>query len=180
MPPGATPRLDGLASSNALNVAHMEQDATSRVSSSARLAGRIASFCGSLYFVWFHLFWFAGWTAYNTVPWFASASPDPFPFNFLSLMVSLETVFLSAFILMSQGQEARLADRRSHLALQINILAEQESTKALHLLRRICEKLSINLDDDLTLEELEQATHHDTMVEIIERTIETPGGPQST
>ena len=95
-------------------------------------------------------------------------------------MVSLGAIFLSAFILISQGQEARLADRRSHLDLQINMLAEQESTKTLHLLRRVCEKLGIDLDDDPEIDELEQATRHETVIDLIARKIETPSEPRAS
>ena len=163
-----------VAANNVLHVARMEHDASTHVSFGERVAALIAAFCGSMVFVWIHLAWFACWTIYNTVPWFAETPPDPFPFSFLTLVVSLEAIFLSAFILISQGQEARLADRRSHLDLQINMLAEQESTKTLHLLRRVCEKLGIDLDDDPEIDELEQATRHETVIDLIERKIETP------
>ena len=59
---------------------------------------------------------------------------DPFPFTFLTLVVSLEAIFLSAFILISQNHETRLSERRNQLDLQINLLTEQENTKMLKLL----------------------------------------------
>ena len=166
--------LNNVAANNVLRVARMEQDATTNVSFGERMAALIAAFCGSMVFVWIHLAWFASWTIYNTVSWFPKPPPDPFPFSFLTLVVSLEAIFLSAFILISQGREARLADRRSRLDLQINMLAEQESTKALHLLRRVCDKLDIDLDDDSDLDELEQATRHETVIDLIERKLQTP------
>ena len=62
---------------------------------------------------------------------------DPFPFSFLTLVVSLEAIFLSIFVLISQNTLTRQSERRAHLDLQINLLAEQESTKTVALLERI-------------------------------------------
>ena len=57
--------------------------------------------------------------------------PDPFPFTFLKLVVSLEAIFLFAYILINQKQDTRIAERRSRLDLQINLLTEQENTTML-------------------------------------------------
>ena len=111
--------LNDVAANNVLGVARMEQHATTNVSFGERVATLVSTFCGSMVFVWIHFAWFAGWIIYNSVPWFAPSPPDPFPFSFLTLVVSLEAIFLSAFILISQGREARLADRRSNLDLQL-------------------------------------------------------------
>jgi uncharacterized membrane protein len=64
---------------------------------------------------------------------------DPFPFTFLTLIVSLEAIFLSTFILISQNYETRLSERRNQLDLQINLLSEQE-TKMLRILERIAKR----------------------------------------
>ena len=68
---------------------------------------------------------------------------DPFPFSFLTLIVSLEAIFLSIFVLLSQNRLTREADKRAHLNLQVDLLTEQESTIALRLLQRICHHLGI-------------------------------------
>lgn len=176
--PGAL--LNEVAAQNAVNVARMDEDASTRATPGERIARIVGGFCGSMNFIWIHLAWFICWGIYNTTPWFSASPPDPFPFSVLALLVSLETVFLSAFILISQRQEARLADRRSQLELQINMLAEQESTKALHLLQRICEKLGIHLDHDPALDELAQATRHEEVMELVERKLDTPPEPGAT
>jgi len=172
--------LNEVAAQNALHVARMGEDASIRAGFGERIAGIVGAFCGSMNFVWIHLAWFVCWGLYNTVPWFSAPPPDPFPFSLLALLVSLEAIFLSAFILISQRQEARLADRRSQLELQINMLAEQESTKALHLLQRICEKLGIHLDDDPALDELAQATRHEEVMELVERKLDTQPESRAT
>jgi uncharacterized membrane protein len=63
------------------------------------------------------------------------------------LVVSLEAIFLSIVLLISQNRLTRLADRRAHLDLQINLLAEQESTRTIALLHRIAAGLGITIDD---------------------------------
>ena len=73
---------------------------------------------------------------------------DPFPYAFLTLVVSLEAIFLSLFILMSQNRAALHADRRAHLDLQINLLAEHESTKTLELLKALCEHHGLACSQD--------------------------------
>jgi len=95
----------------------------------------IARFCGSFTFVWVHLIWFGAWVIVNDLP--GVPHFDPFPFTFLTLVVSLEAIFLSAFILTSQNHETRLSERRNQLDLQINLLTEQENTKMIAILQAI-------------------------------------------
>ena len=111
-----------------------------------KLSEAIAAFCGSMTFVWVHVAWFGGWILMNSVfQWYQF---DPFPYTFLTLVVSLEAIFLSTFILISQNHETQLTERRNHLDLQINMLAEQENTKMLELLHAIAEKVGVEVDDD--------------------------------
>ena len=99
-----------------------------------------------------HVYFFAGWLVTQTgmvplVPIF-----DPFPFTFLTLVVSLEAIFLSLFVLISQTRMTRQTDLLSHLDLQVNLLTEQESTKTLKLLYAIAKHLEIpDLPSDQTL-----------------------------
>ena len=65
------------------------------------------------------------------------------------MLVSLAAIFLSAFVLMSQNRMTKQADKRAHLDLQINMLAEEEMTIVLKTLRRICDKLEIDTDEDM-------------------------------
>ena len=74
-----------------------------------------------------HVVWFAGWILANGLPGIKHF--DPFPFTFLTLVVSLEAIFLSTFILISQNHETLLSERRNQLDLQINLLREQENTE---------------------------------------------------
>ena len=69
----------------------------------------------------------------------------PYPFSFLTLIVSLEAIILSLFVLISQNRMSREADRRAHRDLQVNLLAEQENTKALEMLHRIAQQLGLEI-----------------------------------
>lgn len=131
-----------------------------------RIAAVIAKFCGSMTFVWIHVAIFAVWIGYNTLPWFKAF--DPYPFTFLTLVVSLEAIFLSTFILISQNYELRITDTRNRLDLQINLLAEQENTKILQVLEKIAKKVGASVDDDPQIRALEEATRPEALVQQIE------------
>ena len=113
-----------------------------------------------------HVIWFGGWVLINDLP--SVQHFDPFPFTFLTLVVSLEAIFLSAFILISQNQETRLSERRNQLDLQINLLTEQENTKMLKLLERMAQKMGVPTEDDTSVQVLEQSTRPEKLVEQIE------------
>ena len=121
-------------------------------------------------FVWAHVLWFGLWVAVNTLPSFHNRF-DPYPFQLLTLVVSLEAIFLTTFIMISQNRQGRLADRRNYLDLQINLLAEQENTKMLQLLKGIAEKLGVDPTKDPEVEVLEQATRPEKLVEQIDESI---------
>lgn len=118
-----------------------------------KIAEVVAAFCGSMTFVYVHIVWFTGWILINSV--FTFAQFDPFPYTFLTLVVSLEAIFLSTFILISQNHETKLTERRNQLDLQVNLLTEQENTKMLDLLQRIAVKVGIDDDDPETATLLE-------------------------
>jgi len=135
------------ASSNVARVAKLEADALDARSLGARCATGLIRFAGTATFATIHLVWFVVWLTVNggLVPGIRPF--DPYPFSFLTLVVSLEAIFLSIWILIGQNEMERLADRRAHLDLQINMLAEQESTAAIRMLQRISERLGIPSDD---------------------------------
>jgi uncharacterized membrane protein len=139
-----------------------------------RMAEFVARFCGSITFVWIHAGLFAAWLLWNVIPGLHHF--DPYPFIFLTLCVSLEAIFLSSFILISQNYEMRVADRRSQLDLQINLLAEQENTKMLQLLDRIARKVGATDAVDPEVEALEQATRPETLARQIDRELREQAG----
>jgi uncharacterized membrane protein len=158
--------VEEMTERNVQTIVRLEEAAKAERAKSDQIADVIANFCGSMPFVWAHLIWFAAWIFINTLPGIDHF--DSFPFNFLTLIVSLEAIFLSTFILISQNHETRLSERRNQLDLQINLLTEQENTKMLTLLGRIAEKVGVRIDDDPTLQVLEQATRPEQLVDQIE------------
>jgi uncharacterized membrane protein len=90
-----------------------------------------------------HVFWFGVWVTVNSgaVGWIRPF--DPFPFPFLTMTVSLEAIFLALVVLASQNRLTRQADKRSHLDLQIDLLAEREMTAVLQLLQDIARHLAV-------------------------------------
>jgi uncharacterized membrane protein len=109
---------------------------------SDRISDAISAFAGSLRFVLFHIVLFAGWALWN-----ALASPylrfDPYPYGLLTFGVSLEGVLIATFVLIAQNRMAVQSDRRDHLNLQIDLLAEQEMTLMLRMLQRISDRLHV-------------------------------------
>lgn len=127
-----------------------------------------------------HALWFLVWIGVNT-GWMRGFRPfDPFPFAFLTLVVSLESIFLSLAILMSQSLETKQADERAKLDLQINLLAEQESTKTLELLQALCRKQGMPEADDPELLELLQPTEADRVLEELEQNEKETGQQAKT
>ena len=162
-PPG-TPR------SNVERVAKLEADALGARSLGARCARGLIRIAGTTTFAVIHGVWFVVWIAVNTglVP---GLQPyDPYPFSFLTFIVSLEAIFLSIWILISQNEMERLADRRAHLDLQINMLAEQESTAAIRMLQRISHHLGIKSDDTID-KALAEETDVERIVTAIDQTV---------
>ncbi len=129
----------------------------------------VGGFIGTLTFVVIQLLGAALWIAFN-----AGVTPplrpfDPFPFPVLSLILTLEALLVAAFVLMKQNRMSKLADRRAHLDLQINLMTERETTKILRMLLEIGERLEIQhkvLDEEsrqlsrlLTIETLIETMH---------------------
>ena len=129
------------------------------------IANAVARFCGSMTFVWVNAIWFGSWILINTVPGIKHI--DPFPFTLLTLMVSLEAIFLSTFILTSQNLETKIAERRNHLDLQINLLSEQENTQMLAILDAIAKKVGADLSNVPQVEVLREDTQPETLAQHI-------------
>jgi len=125
-----------------------------------------------MFFVWLRVVWFSLWIGLNLL----SPHPmDPYPFTFLTMIVSLEAIFLSAFILITENRQARLADRRARVDLQINMIAEREVTKLTQLVADIHGHLGISTKTDPESGKMRQATNIDRLTEAAE-TIENRNG----
>ncbi|HEY7067307.1 MAG TPA: DUF1003 domain-containing protein [Chloroflexota bacterium] len=107
-----------------------------------RLADSITAFAGSLRFVYLHTAWFGLWIVINLGLVAAALGGliqpfDPFPFGLLTMVVSLEAIFLSTFVMISQNRQAEIADHRAELDYQVNVKAEAEIAKLLVLVEAL-------------------------------------------
>ncbi len=128
-------------------IVDLEEGTQRKRSFSDRIADGVASFTGTVVFVVLHLVWFGLWAAFNMGA--LGGKPfDPYPFQLLAMLVSLEGVLLSAFVLIKQNRMAHNGDRRAHLNLQVDLLAEKEVTKVLQILGRLSERLGVEVDDE--------------------------------
>jgi len=162
-----TGSFEQLTQRNIEVVRKLEEAANEQRTTSDHVARIIARFCGSMTFVWVHVIGFGGWITINLVP--GVQHIDPFPFTFLTFLVSLEAIFLSTFILISQNQDTRVSERRNHLDLQINLLSEQENTKMLMMLQAIAEKVGAEFEPDEDVTVLAQETELEKVVEQIQQ-----------
>ena len=136
-----------------LEICRLEQEALDKRSAGERLGDLIATQAGRMWFIALHGMWFLVWITVNVGALRRFKIFDPFPFSLLTMIVSLEAIFLSLFILMSQNRASRQADHRSHLDLQINLLSERENTIMLQMLQALCanRKLTIAGDPEINL-----------------------------
>ena len=127
-------------------IAKLEHDALSRRTATERVSDVITKLVGNLGFLLAHLLLIFGWCLVNLHVIPGLKAFDPFPFGVLALVVSSEGVFLTIFVLISQGRMARQSERRSHLDLQVGMLSEQELTTILQMLQKLCQHMGVNVD----------------------------------
>lgn len=159
--------LDPITEKNIEAIAALEKKSIRSRTLVERGAERVTRVAGGVVFIAMHVLWFMVWIIANArlipgvTPW------DPFPFNFLTLVVSLEAIFLSLLVLMTQNRLTKDADKRAQLELQINMLAEQESTATLKMLEKICQHMGI----DYEAEEQQQLAQN-TDVNMLAKTLD--------
>jgi uncharacterized membrane protein len=119
----------------------------------------------------FHLVWFLVWLLVNLHAIPGIQPFDPFPFNLLTMVVSLEAIFLSLFVLISQNRLSQEADKRAHLDLQVNLLAEKETTMILRMLQDISERLGVAGSTTKELRDLIKETNVDELAEKLEEAL---------
>ena len=125
----------------------------------------VTRFAGSSSAILIHVIWFVLWILINVHAVPGIVAFDPFPFSFLTMIVSLEAIFLTLFVLASQNRMSLEADRRARLDLEINILAERETTMILRMLNDISRHLKIDGGTQSELEELLKETRVDELAQ---------------
>src|SRR3954470_5381174 len=134
-----------------------------------RIADAITRFTGSMRFVYIHLVVFGGWIIIN-LGWIPGLPRFDRSFVVLAMLASVEAIFLSTFVLISQNRMAALADRRADLDLQISLLAEHEVTRLIALVTVIAAKLGIDASMDAELSELARDVHPEKVLDKMEQT----------
>lgn len=112
-----------------------------------RLADGITRFAGNMNFVYFHVFWFGGWILANEGYFGPKYQFDPFPFGLLTMVVSLEAIFLSTFVMISQNRASIKSEIRSQLDYETDVQAEREVAIIMRTLVRLAEKDGVKIDD---------------------------------
>ena len=157
--------LDRLMRANLETILGLEREIYGHFTPLERLSHRLTHTFGSLRMLGIHLLALACWVLVNS-GLFPLQPFDPWPFRGLVLTLSIESLTLSFLILVSQRVMQQMDNHRTHLALQIGLLAEQESTKILEALTRLECKLGTALQDEQR-DALSQATPPETLSEAI-------------
>ena len=150
----ANPALNRVVVRNIRKMIGLRLKAERERSLHERIADFITSFSGRMLFAYLHIVWFGVWILLN-IGIFGFKPFDPYPFGLLTMIVSLEAIFLSTFVLISQNRMSHESDHRADLDMHINLLTEHELTRALLMLDAIQDKLGIENDQDSELAELE-------------------------
>ena len=147
-----------------------------RRSSLETAADRLTRIASSGYFLAFHALWFLTWILWNTGLLPGLVPFDPFPFGLLTMVVSLEAIFLAIFVLMAQRRESSIAELREEITLQVLLRAEEEVTKTLQLIAGLYPRLGHKLAEDAELADMMKPLDADAIERQLTTQIERAGG----
>ncbi len=165
-------QLPSSAKKNIEVIAQLELHLLGRRSKVERLGDGIARFFGSLWFVVAHTLFIAVWIGIN-VSLSEGEAFDPYPFPLVGLVIGVEFILLTTFVLMNQNVQSRRQEKWGHLTLQVCLLSEQENTKCMQMLHLICQHLGLEQPSyDQESNDLARATPLTTLVEEIEKSRE--------
>jgi uncharacterized membrane protein len=168
-PPGLGPVLGR----NIKALQERRQREQAEASIEERIADRITRFTGSMKFVYLHLAFFGFWIVAN-LGWVSGVAPWDGSFVVLAMIASVEAIFLSTFVLISQNRMSAAADTRADLDLQISLLAEHEVTKLVTLVSAIAERLEVRSGVDPELREIKKDVAPEAVLDEIEATKSEP------
>ena len=136
-----------------------------------KLARAVTRFAGSMRFVYVHAALYGAWIVAN-LGWIPGVTPWDPSFVVLAMIASVEAIFLSTFILITQNRMAAAAHRRAELDLQVSLLAEAEITKLVELVAMIAERMNLSSEGEHELEEMKQRVAPEAVLDAIEETEE--------
>jgi uncharacterized membrane protein len=162
-PSGLSPVLERNIEALRRRRAQEQKEATAE----ERIAEAITRFTGSMLFVYLHLGLFGGWVIANLgwIPGIPSWDPS---FVILAMFASVEAIFLSTFVLISQNRMAAASDKRADLDLQVSLLAEHEITRLVTLVSAIADRLEVRTEADADLHEIKQDVAPEAVLDEIE------------
>jgi uncharacterized membrane protein len=166
----ATAKSPGLGAVLERNIAALQQRRRREQAEATleeRVADAITRFTGSMRFVYLHLAFFGFWIVAN-LGWIPNVPAWDASFVVLAMVASVEAIFLSTFVLISQNRMSAAADTRADLDLQISLLAEHEVTKLVTLVSAIAERLEVRSEVDPELREIEEDVAPDAVLDEIE------------
>ena len=166
-PPPKPPGLGSVLENNIRALQERRAREEAKATLQDRIALSVTRFTGSMGFVYLHLFVFTAWIVINLglvpgIPQFDAS------FVTLAMMASVEAIFLSTFILITQNRMASVANKRAELDLQISLLAEHEVTRLVTLVSAMAERMQIRTDVDSELHELKQDVAPEMVLDEIE------------
>jgi uncharacterized membrane protein len=132
-----------------------------------RIAATITRFSGSLTFVYVHLAIVAAWVLINA-GWVGLPKFDP-TFVLLATIASVEAIFLSTFVLMTQNRMQADADRRADLDLQISLLTEHELTRLIKIVGDMAERMGMPVGGDSEVQEMQRDVAPEQVLDALER-----------
>lgn len=136
-----------------------------------RLADYMTGVFGSNTFLWVNVCLFTFWLLVNTNKISMLAPFDPFPFNLLTNIVSLEAIILAIFVLISQNRTAKIDDLREETQLQLSIISELEVTKIMKMLALLLDKQGIDLSQDPELRQMLRPVSEEEIEKKLEKEI---------
>lgn len=138
-------------------------------SMSDRVADFLTASFGTVFFLVCNAVFFAIWIVWNAglIPFIPIL--DPFPFGLLTMVVSLEAIFLAIIVLISQNREARIAELREEVELYINTYAESEITKLMYLVALVLERQGVDLSQDEDLRTMLSHLESDKIEKALEK-----------
>jgi uncharacterized membrane protein len=171
-PTSPSPEPPGLGSVLERNIQALQlrrQRDEIQASAEERIADAITRFTGSMLFVYLHLAFFGFWIVAN-LGWIPAVPSWDSSFVVLAMIASVEAIFLSTFVLISQNRMSAAADKRADLDLQISLLAEHEVTKLVTLVSAIADRMGVRTEVDTELDEITQDVAPEAVLDEIEAT----------
>ena len=149
----------------------LKAKADARRTAYERLADWMTNAFGSITFLVINVIWFVFWILWNIGDIPGVMKFDPYPFGLLTMIVSLEAIILSIFVLISQNRSTKVNDLREETDLQIDVITEQELTKVMTIVALLAEKQGIDLSQDKTLQEMLKPLNTTKIEKALERQV---------